>query len=144
DINEAIGLHQEALELRAIPHPYHDESLNNLANALLARFEHSEEDIEDINQAIGFHRKALKLCTAPHPGHSQSLVNLAYALCIRFEQNEKPKDLNKAMRLYKEASTYLSSSPLSQFSSSIKWAAAAGKHNHSSCLAAYHTTINLL
>jgi hypothetical protein len=39
DLDEAVSLHRQALELFLPPHPDRSGSLNNLANALLTRFE---------------------------------------------------------------------------------------------------------
>jgi hypothetical protein len=73
-----------------------------------------------------------------------SLKNLANALQTRFEQCGDPKDINEAILLHQQASTYIHSSALIRFSASHQWIRTATKHGHESSLDAYHTAINLL
>ncbi|KAJ7249041.1 CHAT domain-containing protein [Mycena rebaudengoi] len=102
DIDEAIMLHREALELRAAPHPNQGGSLNNLANAVQTRFE-QHCDPNDIDEAIMLYREALELHAAPHPNRGGSLNNLASAVRTRFEQHGDTKDIDEAIMLHKEA-----------------------------------------
>jgi hypothetical protein len=51
DLEKAISLHQEALELQPVPDPYHASSLNNLGNVLGMRFQQMG-NIKDVNKAI--------------------------------------------------------------------------------------------
>ena len=60
DLDEAISLLRQALELRPPPHPDRSSSLNNLALALSACFDKGGQQ-SDINEAISLHRQALEL-----------------------------------------------------------------------------------
>ncbi|KAJ7839402.1 CHAT domain-containing protein, partial [Mycena leptocephala] len=102
DIDEAITLHREALEIRAAPHPDRGGSLNNLAAAVQTRFE-QWGDPKDIDEAITLHREALEIHAAPHPERGCSLNNLAAAVQTRFQQRGDPKDIDKAITLHREA-----------------------------------------
>ena len=66
DLDEAISLHQDALELLSAGHPDRSTSFNNLASSLTRRFEQSDER-EDLDEAISLHRDALELFPAGHP-----------------------------------------------------------------------------
>ncbi|KAJ7845667.1 hypothetical protein B0H13DRAFT_1908209 [Mycena leptocephala] len=100
-------------------------------------------DPKNIDEAIKLNRETLHLCPAPHPDRGSSLYNLAAAVHTRFEQQRDPKDIDEAIELL-EASTYSSSSPLSQFKTSDTWARLANNQGRSSSLTAFHTCVDLL
>ncbi|KAJ6569031.1 hypothetical protein B0H19DRAFT_1065813 [Mycena capillaripes] len=102
DIEEAIKLHREALDLCPTPHPERCGSLNNLANAVHTRFEHRGD-----LKVLELHRKALALCAPPHPGRSNSINNLAAVLHTRFKQQGDSKDIEVASKLNREALSLL-------------------------------------
>ncbi|KAJ7249039.1 CHAT domain-containing protein [Mycena rebaudengoi] len=102
DIDEAVTLHREALEIHAATHPNWGMSLNDLANAVHTRFEQCG-DPKDIDEAIMLHREALEIHAAPHPNQGMSLNNLANAVHTRFEQCGDPKDIDEAIMLHREA-----------------------------------------
>ncbi|KAJ7715078.1 tetratricopeptide repeat-containing protein [Mycena maculata] len=155
DIDEGIRLLREALRL--YPAPLQDRStyLDNLASIVRTRFL-QQKDPHDIDEAIELHRQALELRVPPHPEHGVSLHNLALAVRNRFEQHGDLQDIDETIELHRKAlqlhaaphsrhaSTYLASSPLSCFHSANQWAEFATKHDHTSCLDAYRTSISLL
>ncbi|KAJ7258274.1 CHAT domain-containing protein [Mycena rebaudengoi] len=143
DIDEAIMLRREALEIYASPHPNRGSSLNNLANAVQTRFGQCGES-KDIDEAIMLHREALEIRAEPHLDRGSSLNNLANAVNIRFERCGDPKDIGEAIVLHRQASIYIHSSALNRFSDSRQWIRTATRHGHGSSLDAYHTAISLL
>jgi tetratricopeptide (TPR) repeat protein len=65
DLEEAISMYREALELRPSSHPDRLDSLHNLGDALSAR--HRRTGImADLEEAISLHREALELRLPPH------------------------------------------------------------------------------
>ncbi|KAJ7448838.1 tetratricopeptide repeat-containing protein [Mycena galericulata] len=102
DIDEAITLHRTALEIFAPPHPLQGSYLNNLAIAIYTRFER-QGDPEDIDEAITLHRQALEIRAPPHPLRASSLNNLANAVGTRFKLQGDPKDIDEAIILHREA-----------------------------------------
>ncbi|KAF8512788.1 CHAT domain-containing protein [Gautieria morchelliformis] len=102
DLEGAIYLQRQALELFPASHPHRSSSVSNLATALLTRFEQSGQH-EDLEKAISFHREALELRPAPHPDRPVSLTNLATALLTRFEQSGQHHDLETAISLARQA-----------------------------------------
>ena len=58
DLDEAISLYREALELKPIPHPERWTFLNNLGNSLPRRFDQTGHFV-DIEEAISLHREAV-------------------------------------------------------------------------------------
>jgi hypothetical protein len=69
DLEEVITYHREALTLCPPGHPNRSTSLNNLASAVLTRYEQSGR-MEDLEEAITYHREALTLCPPGHPDRS--------------------------------------------------------------------------
>ncbi|KAJ7208680.1 tetratricopeptide repeat-containing protein [Mycena pura] len=102
DLDEALELHAEALEIRAAPHSYRSMSLTNLANAFRIRFT-LRKDPEDLDKATELHREALELCDASDPQRSIHLTGLATTLTMRAEEQGDPNDLYEAIELHREA-----------------------------------------
>ncbi|KAJ7896193.1 CHAT domain-containing protein [Mycena leptocephala] len=140
DLDEAIKLNREALNLLPALSPNYNISLNNLANALQARFEQGG-DPADIDETIKLHQKALILRAPPHPDHCQSLNNLGISLAL---DTTNPNAVNEAMIIFREASTYLYTSPLKKLEVIFNWIITATKHDHITSLEACRTAINLL
>ena len=95
-------MHRQALELFSPLHPNRSASLNNLASALLTRFQ-KEGQQDDLDEAILLHRQTLELQAPFHPKRSSSLNNLASGLCIRFEQKGQQSDFDEAILLHRQA-----------------------------------------
>ncbi|KAJ7160573.1 CHAT domain-containing protein [Mycena crocata] len=139
DIEEAIKLQREALSLHTGSHPTRGVALSNLAEAI-----HMIHTPSDIDQSIELHHEALAVHKPPHVNRGLSLGSLAAVLVCRFVQRRDSSDIEMAFALWKEGSTYTSSSPLARFKQTQTWAIHADKHNHVSSLTAYHTAIGLL
>ena len=102
DLNTAVTLYSEGIAELPQGSENYAVVLNNLANALLTRFEHRDQK-SDLNEAISLHRQALKVFLPPHPNRSSSLNNLASALLTQFEQEGQQSDLDEAISLHKQA-----------------------------------------
>ncbi|TFK18344.1 mucin-like protein 1 [Coprinopsis marcescibilis] len=102
EFDEAIPLLFSSLSSRRPPHPIRSDSLNNLANALLARFSHNG-NLNDLGQCIMLHREALGLRPSPHPDRSSSLNNLSGALSTQFGHTGNFDDLEQCIVLNREA-----------------------------------------
>jgi len=72
DLDKAISLHRDALELHPAGHPDRCTLLGNLANLLTRGSEQSGER-EDVDEAISLLRDALDLLPAGHPERSPYL-----------------------------------------------------------------------
>jgi tetratricopeptide (TPR) repeat protein len=103
DINKAITLHREAVELRQLPHRDRDVSLNNLATALQMRSDVRAPTPADVDEIIQVQREALGLRSPPHPDRGNSLTNLANTLYERFRQWGSRNDIDEAIGLHREA-----------------------------------------
>ncbi|KAG6332696.1 hypothetical protein ID866_6393 [Astraeus odoratus] len=102
DLEEAISLHQQALELCSVGHPNRSSSLGSLANCMQSRYE-SQGALEDLEEAISLHQQALELCPVGHPNRSSSLVNLANCMRYRYQSQGALGDLEKAISLHQQA-----------------------------------------
>ncbi|EPT06246.1 hypothetical protein FOMPIDRAFT_83684 [Fomitopsis schrenkii] len=101
DLDEAIALHREALELYPTGHANRRGSLNQLAIGLHTRFERLGNR-SDLDEAIALQRKSLALCPPGHPHRSGSLNNLANSLHTLFEQLGERRGLDEAIALQRE------------------------------------------
>ena len=102
DLDEAIVLVREALDLRPQGHPDRAMSLNSLAIHLSSRY-NLLGATEDLDEAIVLDREALDLCPQGHPDRPSSLNNLAYCLSFRYKKLEAMEDLDEAIVLGQEA-----------------------------------------
>ncbi|KAF8132994.1 TPR-like protein [Boletus edulis] len=102
DINDAIALRREGLELRPQGHPDRSASLTNLAVCLLTRYNQLGA-MTDLDEAVILGREALELHPHGHPDRSMYLSNLAVSLSTRYNQLEAMADLDEAIIFGQEA-----------------------------------------
>ncbi|KAF8429868.1 CHAT domain-containing protein [Boletus edulis BED1] len=102
DLDEAVVLDREALELRPQGHPDRSTSLNNLAVDLSTRYNQLGA-MADLDAAIVLDREALELRPQGHPHRSISLNNLAFRLSTRYNQLGAMTDLDGAIVLGRDA-----------------------------------------
>jgi len=102
ELDEALSIARQALDLQSPLHSLRSESINNLAAALRARFRQGGQHC-DLNEAILLDKQALELRSSPHPLRSESLNNLGVDLWERFIQSGQQSDLNEAISLYRQA-----------------------------------------
>ncbi|KAJ2931490.1 hypothetical protein H1R20_g5636, partial [Candolleomyces eurysporus] len=102
DLDEAIGLYREALELRQLHNPDRPSSLAYLANGLLDRYWRIGT-MADLEEAIVLYRQALMLRPFPHPGRLASLFNFGNALLEHYQRKGIVTDLEEAIFLHREA-----------------------------------------
>ena len=102
DIDEAIVLDREALEICTVDHPRRPACLFQLVTHLSARYG-LLGGVETLNEAILLDRHALALCLPGHPDRSISLNNLAVHLATRYNLLGGVDDLNEAILLDKNA-----------------------------------------
>ncbi|EIN03484.1 hypothetical protein PUNSTDRAFT_139480 [Punctularia strigosozonata HHB-11173 SS5] len=98
DLNEAIKLSQQSLDLRPSGSPSRDIALNNHATILIMRYEKTG-DPEDLRQAIDTYERTLALRPEGHPNRSVSLANLAVAITSRFRAQGSADDMDGALEL---------------------------------------------
>ncbi|PPQ92057.1 hypothetical protein CVT25_007488, partial [Psilocybe cyanescens] len=143
DLDEAISLHRQAVELQPAPHPDRSMSLNNLAHAVQTQFNQRGER-NDLDEAISLHRQALKLRLPPHPKRSTSLNDLANALWAQFNQGGKQHDLDEAMSFFSASTHYLFQPPSQRLNFAKTWIRLAVQSQHSSAIHAYETALQAL
>ncbi|KAG6333409.1 hypothetical protein ID866_5679 [Astraeus odoratus] len=102
DLEEAISLSQQALELHPVGHTNRSLSLCNLANCIQSRYE-SQGVLGDLEEAISLHQQALGLHPVGHPHRSSSLFNLASCMKSRYQPQGALEDLEKAIFLLQQA-----------------------------------------
>ncbi|KAI6016665.1 hypothetical protein BKA83DRAFT_14985 [Pisolithus microcarpus] len=104
DLNEAITLHRDALELRPVENEEGDrsDSLHQLAFCLWYRY-HELGAVVDLEEAIALGREALALRPPGHPRRDSILNNLGVYLRTRFEKQAEVRDLEEAIQLLRAA-----------------------------------------
>ena len=95
---------REALTLYPPGQPERYSSLNDLANAVHARYEQSG-NIEDLEEMITYRHEALTLCPPGHPDRLISLNNLAIAVYSRYEYSGRMEDIEEVITYHHEALT---------------------------------------
>ncbi|KAG2035611.1 CHAT domain-containing protein [Suillus americanus] len=100
--DKGIQLRRIVLELCPLGHQYRPGVLNELAQAVEARFE-QHGSIEDLEESIKLGREAVSLCPEGHPDRHTYLNDLAYSIRSRFEHQDKSDDLDEAISLFEEA-----------------------------------------
>jgi CHAT domain-containing protein/tetratricopeptide (TPR) repeat protein len=98
DLEEALALERNVLELRPQGHPHRATSLGNLAISLYSRFEQLGT-LSDLEEALSLERNVLELRPQGHPHRATSLGNLARSLYFRFKQLGTLSDLEEALSL---------------------------------------------
>ncbi|KAI9457026.1 hypothetical protein HD554DRAFT_2225151, partial [Boletus coccyginus] len=96
DLEQAIALFREALDLCPRGRPGRPSSLNSLAVAFFTRYQYLGT-IEDLDEAIILDREALDLRPHGHRDRLMSLNNLAVDLSARYKQLSRIEDLNEAI-----------------------------------------------
>ncbi|KAI9567924.1 CHAT domain-containing protein [Boletus coccyginus] len=102
DLDEAIVLVREALDLCPQGHPDRSKALSCLAVFLSIRYEQIV-GMEGLDEAIVLDREALDLCLQGHPNRSTFLNNLAIDLSTRYKHLGGWEDLDEAIVLSREA-----------------------------------------
>ncbi|KAI0040723.1 TPR-like protein [Auriscalpium vulgare] len=102
DLEQAILLHREALDLTPPGHPMRSWSLNNLATAVWTQFQQLGR-MPDLEEAILLQREVLDLTPPGQSDHLDGLNNLAVAVMAQFKQLGKISDLEEAIFLHREA-----------------------------------------
>ena len=87
---------RKALTVCPPGHPDRSYSLNNIANAVLTRYQQLGR-MEDLEEVITYHREALTLRPPGHPHRSDSLHNLAIAVLTRYRQLGRMEDLEEVI-----------------------------------------------
>ncbi|KAG1830062.1 CHAT domain-containing protein [Suillus subalutaceus] len=100
--DEGIHLRRVVLELCPLGSAHRPKALDNLAQAVEARFD-QRGTIDDLAESVQHKREAVSLCPEGHSERDTYLNNLAYALQSRFNHQGNSDDLNEAISLYEEA-----------------------------------------
>ena len=143
DLQEAIVLDREALDLRPQGHPDRSMSLNNLANRFSALYNQLGA-MQDLDKAIVLAREALDLRPQGHPDRSGSLVDLARYLCHRFTRSTQLQDKEALFSLYAQLAHVPQVVSSSDLSAAKAWIHVAEDFHHPTTLLAYETSLRLL
>ncbi|KAI6016696.1 hypothetical protein BKA83DRAFT_4335034, partial [Pisolithus microcarpus] len=102
DLEEAIPLLREALELRPPGHQRRSKSLHQLILCLSSRYE-SQGGVNDLEELVTLRRAELELCPRGHADHVVSLHNLACGLRRRYAKTAAISDLEESIELHRAA-----------------------------------------
>src|ERR1700679_4235683 len=96
DLDEAISLHRDALELQPAGHPNRSDSLNNLAVSLTTRFEQSGER-QDLDEAIELFPESINSQSSGHPYICHISSSFGSALMRAYYHTQDPEYVETAM-----------------------------------------------
>ncbi|KAG6329886.1 hypothetical protein ID866_9203 [Astraeus odoratus] len=102
DLQEAITLHKQGLELCPVGHPDRSLCLDNLANCMKCKYE-SHKVLLYLEEAISLNQQALELHPVGHANRPSSLMHLAACIKCRYEAQKTLGDLEDALSLYQQA-----------------------------------------
>ena len=102
DLDEAIELHQNALELLPAPHTARSLTLNNLAKALRTRFRR-RGDQADLDQAILSCRESLHLLGPGSPTSCIVSINLGNVLTDMYLRTQETEYLKHSIASFRAA-----------------------------------------
>ena len=144
DLDEALALERNTLELRQHGHPDRAVTLGGIANELHARFTQLGM-MSDIDEAIALERDALQLRQKGQPGHASSLGCLAQCLHDRFKHSSIPNmsDFQEAFNLYSQLSDLSHTASLAELDWVKGWIEEAEECKHSTTVLAYQTFLRL-
>ncbi|KAG2094849.1 CHAT domain-containing protein [Suillus discolor] len=100
--HEGIQLRRVVLELCPMSHRLRPRTLDELAQAVKARFD-QHGSIDDLDASIQLRRETVSLTPEGHADRDTYLNNLARSLMSRFKHQGNPNDLDEAISLYEEA-----------------------------------------
>ena len=101
DLEEALSLYRDALELRPQGHPDRALSLGNIANCIQARASRLGA-LADLDEALALYRDTLELLPQWHPDRTVSLGGIASCLYDRFNLLGTPSDLDEALVFHRK------------------------------------------
>lgn len=122
DLEEAINLQRQAVELTSDIHRLKPGYLRNLGDYLRRRFGEFK-NLADIEAAILFHKRAIELIPDGHRGKPLYLQNLARSLMARYKVSEDFSDSAQAISLYHRAAIDSTGDPSVRFEAAQRWAA---------------------
>ena len=96
DLNEAIPLSREALDVCPQTYTNRPGYMNNLVGCLFTRYKQLGE-MQDLDEAIVLAQEALDLCPQGHPYRSEYLTNPACRLSTRYNQLGRMGDLTRQL-----------------------------------------------
>ncbi|KZV59768.1 TPR-like protein [Peniophora sp. CONT] len=102
DLERAIALFRNAINLTPTGHPNMAGRLVDLGIALLGRFQHVG-GLSNLNEAIANYRRANELTPEGHPDKHRQLAQLGVALFNRFQHRGELDDLERAVENHQHA-----------------------------------------
>ncbi|KAF2465628.1 uncharacterized protein BDR25DRAFT_239619, partial [Lindgomyces ingoldianus] len=102
DLEKAIRVARQAVEVTPDDHPDLAGRLNNLGNKLKSRYKRTGK-MEDLEEAIRVARQAVEVTPDDHPHLAACLNNLGNKLESRYERTGKMENLEEATRVTQQA-----------------------------------------
>lgn len=106
DLEEAIRVARQAVEITPEDHPDLAGRLNNLGTKLSRRYDRTRK-MDDLEEAIQVARQAVKVTPEEHPDLAAWLNNLGTKLESRYKCTRKMEDLEEAIRAGRQAAELL-------------------------------------
>jgi len=102
DLNDAVDVARQAVDITPLDHPDRARRLNNLGNRLSHRFERTGST-DDLNDAVDVARQAVDATPLDHPDRARLLNNLGSWFGHRFGRTGSMDDINDAVDIARQA-----------------------------------------
>ncbi|KAJ7193472.1 CHAT domain-containing protein [Mycena pura] len=143
DIDRAIALFEEAVQLCPDNRSGKAAYLNNLVVSLLFRFRR-EHNFSDIEKAIVSGTACARLTPVTHVDYSSHQFNLGEAWLLHFREKRERVALNIGIQCFSYAALASSGPPRTRFRAASEWSHCAWADRHESLLEACKTVLELL
>ena len=150
DLDRAIDLDEKSLELQLPGHQHDGIVLLNLA-VLLQRRYNKVKNHSDLIRSIKLFKEALAIYPVQHHYFASIVAHLAATILLPFNSSQSchPPDqplpvLDEAFEIYRQLKRCGTGSSLDLWKATQDWVKDAEKHNHSSVLEAYQTSLSTL
>ena len=150
DLDRAIELQEKHLELCPLNHPYHGVALHHLAVALKDHYKRTKNH-HNLIRGIKLLKEALNIHPVQHQSFAQTVCQLAAIILLAAKSLKRHHLSNPPLPLPEEAFQTYSllkrcgpAISLDLWKATQAWVKDAERHNHSSALEAYQTSLNTL
>ncbi|KAK7061238.1 CHAT domain-containing protein [Favolaschia claudopus] len=144
DVDRAIALFEEAIQLCPDDQLRRAAYLNNLVVSALLRFRR-DHDSSDIDKALVAGTESVRLTPAEHVDYSSHQFNLGRAWLTRSRESEGERTmLDTAVQCFSSAALASNSPPRMKFGAASEWSRCAWADKHESLLEACKIALELL
>ncbi|KAJ6560642.1 CHAT domain-containing protein [Mycena vulgaris] len=143
DLDVAIEINQEALDLSPKDHPDRARRVQSIAVLFSYRYQR-HGNVHDLEVAQERNEEVVNLIPLGHPYRASALQNLAVSFADRYRKFKEPADLEAVNRHYSESFNCSPSEPEASWRHALQWASIAEEFQTPHGISAYQAAFSLL